>query len=180
VTAFIASGPSGTEVAAPNDLEKKLIYLLSGDLGRSPRPYGVLAQKMGLSEEETLAAVEELRRRGALRRLGAVVVHQRAGFTANAMVVWEVGDAGVDEAGMKLAALSYVTHCYRRRPAPGWPYDLYAMIHAVGPEALSAMVEEMSELVGVVNRRVLKSLEELKKTSMRHFDTDERDDFSSS
>jgi DNA-binding Lrp family transcriptional regulator len=167
-----ASGPTDAAVVVLSSVEKKLVHLLSGDLGSSPRPYAELADKLGWSETRTLEAIESLFRRGAIRRLGAVAVHQRAGFSANAMVVWRVDETVVEEAGKKLAALPYVTHCYQRRPAPGWPYNLYAMIHAASLQAVSAMVEEMAGLAGSSDWRVLESLRELKKTSLRYFPSD--------
>jgi hypothetical protein len=62
--------------------------------------------------------------------LGVIVRHRPLGYTANAMVVWDLPEDRIDAAGLALAALPGVTLCYRRRTVPGvWPYALYSMIH---------------------------------------------------
>ncbi|MDR1109926.1 MAG: Lrp/AsnC family transcriptional regulator [Deltaproteobacteria bacterium] len=150
-------------------LEKRLIHCLSGDLGPSGRPYLELARKLGISEELVLGMIGDFQERGILRRLGAVVVHQRSGFKANAMVVLEVPEDSLDEAGQALAGLPCVSHCYQRPPVEGWPYNLYAMVHAQSGAELSALISDMASLVGPTRWRVLESVRELKKTSLDYF-----------
>lgn len=150
-------------------VDKRLIYHLSGDLGDSPTPYADLAVRLGLAEEEVLAAIRRFRERGLIRRFGATLWHQRSGFTANAMVVFQVEPERAGECGERLARRPYVSHCYLRRPAPGWPFNLYAMIHAESQNRLRAMVEEMAAEAGAVEWRMLESLRELKKISLRYF-----------
>ncbi|MDR1396002.1 MAG: Lrp/AsnC family transcriptional regulator [Deltaproteobacteria bacterium] len=164
-----ASGP-GPGSPAPLSLEeKKLIHLLSQDLSISERPYLELAQKIGLTEAKVLAMIEDFQKRGLIRRLGAVVVHQRSGFKFNAMAVWQVPPDDLDRAGRALAGLAWVSHCYHRSPAEGWPYNLYTMIHARSREELTAQIEAMTVLAGAVRRKVLESVRELKKTSLEYF-----------
>ncbi|MDR0355498.1 MAG: winged helix-turn-helix transcriptional regulator [Deltaproteobacteria bacterium] len=160
---------SGEGSANLGSLEKKLINLLSGDLGDSERPYQELAEKIGVSEETVLAMIADFQKRGLIRRLGAVVVHQRSGFNFNAMVVWPVPEGELDRVGRTLAALPFVSHCYHRAPTDKWPYTLYTMIHARNREELSGMIQKMSDLSGVKDWRSLKSVKELKKTSLRYF-----------
>ncbi|UQZ90140.1 Lrp/AsnC family transcriptional regulator [Deltaproteobacteria bacterium Smac51] len=152
-----------------SDSEKLLIYLLSGDLGDSPTPYAALAAQTGLTEEEVLAAIGRFQADGLIRRFGATLWHQKSGFAANAMLVWRVeGEKGVI-CGEKMAALPYVSHCYLRRTLPGWPYNLYTMIHAEDRAGLSAMIDEMAALADGAEWRMLESLRELKKASLRYF-----------
>ncbi|MDR2442074.1 MAG: Lrp/AsnC family transcriptional regulator [Deltaproteobacteria bacterium] len=150
-------------------VEKKLINLLSGDLGGSLRPYESLAQRLGLTEEKVLLMIDDMIKRRVIRRLGAVVVHQRSGFAANAMVVWDVAEDQLDDAGKTLAEKPFVSHCYHRPQAPGWPFNLYTMIHARTPEELAHMVDNMSSLIKASGHKVLTSLRELKKISPLYF-----------
>lgn len=149
--------------------DKILIFHLSGDLGDSLRPYADLAARLGRDEDEVLEAVRRFQAEGLIRRLGATLWHQKSGFSANAMVVFKLPADRATAAGEKLAALPYVSHCYQRVTAPGWPYNLYAMIHAESRERLLAMTEEMAALVGAEQWRRLESLQELKKASRRYF-----------
>ncbi len=153
-----------------SEAEKRLIYLLSGDLGDSPAPYAELAAQTGFTEAEVLAAIRRFEARGLMRRFGATLRHQQSGFAANAMVVWKVADGKAALCGEKMAALPYVSHCYLRRVVPGWPYNLYTMIHAESREGISAMIEEMAALAEGAEWRRLESLREFKKASLRYFD----------
>jgi DNA-binding Lrp family transcriptional regulator len=155
------------------DLDKKIIFHLSGDLGASTRPYAELADKLGLAEETVLEAVRRFQAQGRIRRFGATLGHQKSGFKANAMVAWLVGPEEIESAGARLAALPYVSHCYQRRTAPSWPFNLYTMIHADSPARLREFLAEMAEICRASDWRILESLKELKKTSLRFFEAPE-------
>lgn len=161
------SAPNNPEITT---LEKRLIHLLSGDLGRSPRPFLELARCLGLGETEVLEMVRALAERGLLRRFGATLRHQQTGYTANAMAAWIVEEARLEEAGSLLAGFDEVSHCYHRPAAPGWPFNLYTMIHATSSRACRATARRMAVAAGLDRYELLFSIRELKKTSMRYFD----------
>jgi DNA-binding Lrp family transcriptional regulator len=107
---------------------------------------------------------------GLVRRIGAVPNHYRLGYSANGMTVWDVDDAQVDALGERVATLPGVSHCYRRpRELPGWPYNLYAMLHGRSREAVEAQRREIRALLGPASRadEVLYSTAILKKTGLR-------------
>ena len=151
-------------------LDKTIIFHLSGDLGLSTTPYAELAAKLGIEEERLLAVIRQFQNQGLVRRLGATLRHQRSGFQANAMVVWRIRPEEIQARGEALAKLHYVSHCYQRQTAPGWPFNLYTMIHAETSEHLAVFLEEMAEICQASEWRILKSLKEFKKTSLRYFD----------
>ena len=153
-------------------VDKKLIFHLSGDLGWSDRPYAELAAELGLTEDEVLAAVRRFQQRGWIRRFGATLGHQKSGFRANALVAWLVKPEEITARGKSLAALAYVSHCYQRRTAPDWPFNLYTMVHADSKARLNGFLAEMAEICQASDWRVLESLEEFKKTSLRFFPED--------
>ncbi|MDR2945219.1 MAG: Lrp/AsnC family transcriptional regulator [Candidatus Adiutrix sp.] len=152
-----------------DEADKRLIHLLSGDLGDSPAPYAEAAAKAGLTEEEALASVRRFMDAGLIRRLGATLWHQRSGFSANAMVVFSIPADRVEECGRKLAGRERVSHCYLRKTAPGWPFNLYAMTHAHNRDELLAAAREMADDCQAEDWRMLESLRELKKASLRYF-----------
>lgn len=152
-----------------SESDKRLIFLLSGDLGNSHAPYADLAAKAGLAEEEVLARIKSYEAEGLIRRLGATLWHQRSGFAANGMVVFNIpGDRAV-ECGQKLAERPQISHCYLRKTAPGWPFNLYAMTHAESREDLLKLAREMAEECRADEWRMLESIRELKKASLRYF-----------
>ena len=158
------------------DIEKKIIALIQGDIPVTPRPYLELAEKIGISEEEFISALKDLNQRGLIRRYGATLRHQNSGFVANAMVAWQVDEERVDDVGGKMADFEEVSHCYRRNPAPDWPYNLYTMIHAKSEKSCREIAEKISRAISVDTFTLLFSKKELKKTSMAYFPFDSNGD----
>jgi len=124
-------GRRGVEATVLRGDDRPLLDALSGGLDLTPQPWAALALRLGRDETAILARVAVLLAAGILTRLGVIVRHRALGFTANAMVVWDVPEAATLAAGQALAALPGVTLAYERRPVAGvWPYRLYCMIHA--------------------------------------------------
>ena len=151
------------------DLEKKVIALLQTDIPVVQRPFRQMAEKIGITEDQFLDVLTNLNERDIIRRFGATLKHQKSGFKANAMVAWNVDETKVEQVGTAMAQFDEITHCYRRNPSPGWPYNLYTMVHAgTEPECL-ALVEKIAATVGENDYTLLFSRKELKKTSMKYF-----------
>ena len=111
-------------------LHKALIEAISEGLPLVKKPYAEIASRLHCSEAEVIDGIREITSRGDLKRFGVVVRHRKLGYRANGMVVWDVPDDVTAEIGGRLAALDFVTLCYRRpRRLPDWPYNLFAMIH---------------------------------------------------
>lgn len=152
------------------EIEKQVIASLQGNIPVCERPFLDAAKKIGISEEEYLDVVRDLHEREIIRRFGATLKHQKSGFSANAMVAWQVDESRAREVGSIMASFDEVTHCYRRDPAPPWPYNIYTMVHASSEDACRALVERISRAAGVDEYILLFSRKELKKTSMTYFD----------
>jgi DNA-binding Lrp family transcriptional regulator len=150
-------------------LEKALIGELTGDLEIIPEPFYPLADRLGVSQRKVLGLTRRLKKEGTIRRFGATLRHRHSGFEANAMAVWQVPAARLDEVGRAVAAFREVSHCYQRRPQADWPYNLYTMIHGPTENHCRQVAQKISRHVGVEQYRLLFSLQELKKTTMRYF-----------
>ncbi|MFO1203085.1 MAG: Lrp/AsnC family transcriptional regulator [Tabrizicola sp.] len=148
------TGGRGVEPAVLRASDRPLLDALSRGLDLTPRPYAALALRLGRDEAAVTSRIAVLLAAGILTRLGVIVRHRSLGFTANAMVVWDVADTA--EAGPALAALPGVTLAYERDPVAGvWPYRLYCMIHArTRTEALDvlASARALPALHGIAHR----------------------------
>ncbi len=160
---------------AADAFEKRVILALQRDLEITARPFLELAQQLGVSEEDFLAAVQSLVAKGYIRRFGATLRHQLSGYGANALVTWVVPAADLRRVGLLLSGHQAVTHCYHREPAPGWPYNLYSMLHGKNPGDLETLAAALAQEAGISEYEILFSDTELKKTTMRYF-RDERGD----
>jgi DNA-binding Lrp family transcriptional regulator len=152
-----------------DELDKKVIHLIQEDMPLVPRPFAVASQKAGLTEEEFVDRVRTLIKSGIIRRFGATLRHQEAGFSSNAMVAWLVPDARIEDVGEILARFREVSHCYQRRPQGDWSYNLYTMVHGRGREQCHKIAKRMSRASGIVEYILLFSEKEFKKTSMEYF-----------
>jgi siroheme decarboxylase len=152
-----------------DDLDKQIIGLIQGDLPLEARPFAVLADKIGISEDEFISRVSYLLENGVIRRFGATLYHKKAGIKSNAMVAWVVPDEKIEETGTALAKFKEVTHCYQRQPRRDWKYNLYTMVHGENDEECRKTAGRMSKQVGIEDYILLFSEKEFKKTSMEYF-----------
>jgi DNA-binding Lrp family transcriptional regulator len=151
-------------------MEKKVVAAIQGDIPVSESPYKDIAERIGSDEETVLSVLRDLQQKGIIRRFGATLRHQKSGFTANAMVAWNVDEAMADQVGQKMAESPAVSHCYRRDRHEQWPYNLYTMIHARDRQTCRELAKQLSWKTGVTDYTLLFSTRELKKTSMVYFE----------
>lgn len=152
-----------------NSLDKKIIRRLQEDISVTAAPYKEMASELKINEDELMQKIKTYNKTGILKRIGAILYHRKAGFNANAMVVWKIEAKKLDSIGKYMASLSEVSHCYERRPCKSWDYNLYTMIHGKDRETCNKIIEKIAGAIGAKNYRVLYSTKELKKTSMKYF-----------
>lgn len=150
--------------------DRRLVRATQAGLPLVPRPYHAIAEALGLDVDDVKARFVRLLANGTIRRIGAVPNHYALGYAANGMTVWDVADDQVDALGAQVGALDFVSHCYRRpRRLPGWPYNLFAMVHGRSRDEVEAKVAVVAALVGTACRAhdVLYSSRILKKAGLR-------------
>jgi len=104
-----------------------------------------------------------------IRRFGAILRHQKAGYRGNAMAVWKVEEDQIQRVGQIMASFSAISHCYQRSPLPKWPFNLYTMIHGRTEKDCRLLAQKISKETGLKDYRLLFSKREHKKSSMRYF-----------
>lgn len=149
--------------------DKKLIRQIQGDLPISPTPFEPLARQIGWGEKEFLKRVKFFLRRGMIRRFGAILRHQKAGYLGNAMIVWHVPEDQTLRVSQAMASLATVSHCYLRPSLPQWDFNLYTMVHGRSEKDCRLVAQKISKETGIKNYRLLFSKREHKKSSMRYF-----------
>ncbi|KAF0118679.1 MAG: putative transcriptional Regulator AsnC family [Rhodospirillaceae bacterium] len=83
--------------------DRRFVAAIQGGLPLVERPYHAIGAATGLSEDEVLHALAHMMARGLITRFGVVLRHRFLGYRANAMVVWDIPDGQVAEAGERLA-----------------------------------------------------------------------------
>lgn len=130
--------------------EAALVSVIQQGFPLASRPFAEIALHTGLTEAQVIAQIESWSANGVVKRVGVIVRHQELGFLANAMVVWDVPDSQVTMIGARVAALPYVTLCYRRRRClPDWPYNLYCMIHGRDRDSVLERIDALGRRCGL-------------------------------
>lgn len=154
----------------------RFIRIMQEDLPLLEIPYAVWAEQSDSTEEELFTWARTMEQRGYLRRFAAILSHRKAGFLANAMVVWQVPEEQVDTVGEQMALFREVSHCYRRPTYPNWPYAIFTMIHGRTYDACMEVVKRIEERVGQFQHKGILSIKEYKKIRVKYF-TPELDDW---
>ena len=148
------------DLSALRETDRPILHALAQGLDLVAQPYAALAARLGLAEPALTARIEALASARIITRLGVIVRHRAIGWSANAMVVWNLPESWPDDrieaAGRALAAHPGITLCYERHTVPGlWPFGLFSMIHARSrPEALATLARAaaLPELAGVPHK----------------------------
>lgn len=151
-----------------SSLDKKIICRLQNSIPVNIRPYKDIADDLGIGEDELLDRIRYYNKAGILKRIGVVLYHRKAGFKANAMVVWNVKAKDMDSIGKYMADIPAISHCCSRKKFGEWKYELYTMVHAKSREKCNKIIENISKNIGIQDYRILYSTRELKKTSVKY------------
>ncbi len=154
-----------------NDQDYQLIAEIQDGLPLCSHPYAELAERVGVDESTVIQRIQSMLDNGIIKRLGIVVRHHELGYTANAMVVWDVPDEQLDEVGDFLGEQSCVTLCYQRpRRLPDWPYNLFCMIHGQQREEVLNCIEQIAttQTMNGIQHKVLFSGRRFKQRGARY------------
>ncbi|MFN3406595.1 MAG: Lrp/AsnC family transcriptional regulator [Caldimicrobium sp.] len=145
----------------------EFVKILQEPLPLTFYPFKEIAKKLDTSEEELFLWLEEMKKKGGLRRFAALFKHEKLGFKENIMVAWRVPENRIEEVVNKFSTYQFITHCYKRKSYPHFPYNLYTMCHFKkdGEE----VIKELSQELKIPNYLPLKTIKELKKIRLRLF-----------
>jgi len=146
-----------------SEIEKKVLEALIEGIPLVERPYEEIGKRLGLSEEEVISAIKGLLEKGIIRRLGATLRHNLAGYEGNAMVAWKVEEDRVEEVGRWFAEMPFVSHCYVRKTYDDFPYNLYTMCHAKTKEELERLIREAAQRLNLSEYQVLFTMREIRR-----------------
>jgi DNA-binding Lrp family transcriptional regulator len=167
--------PAEAEVVALTDAEKALVRLLQDDLPQVEAPFAAIThalreQGVDVDEARVLERTRAWVDAGVIRRFGAAIKHHKTGFASNAMGVWDCPDeVELERVGAIMAGFPEVSHCYQRPRRVTWPHDLYTMIHGRSRAECEDTAERIRIAAGLPQARLLYSVREFKKSSMRYF-----------
>ncbi|MFN4196545.1 MAG: hypothetical protein ACK4FM_00865 [Caldimicrobium sp.] len=143
------------------------VKVLQEPLPLTSYPFKEIAKKLNTSEEELFLWLEEMKKKGGLRRFAALFKHQKLGFKENIMVAWVVPENRIDEVVNKFSNYKFITHCYKRKSYPHFPYNLYIMCHF--KKDGEKVIKKLSQELKLPDYLPLKTIKELKKVRLKLF-----------
>jgi DNA-binding Lrp family transcriptional regulator len=151
-----------TQYAQLGQLDKRILKGLQRGLKVVKRPFNFISDDE-FEIYDGLLHIAGMIQDGVINRLGAMVNHNKLGFTANAMFACEAKKPRAIKIGEKLAALRIVSHCYERKKFKGWPYNIFAMMHGSSIGDIRKVVERFVKKEGIKSFAILPTAEKLKK-----------------
>lgn len=150
--------------------EQKILAIIQKNIPDSLTPFADIAAVAGVSELEVLQLIKNLQENGTIRRFGASLRHQNAGWESNLMVAWSIENHQLEQCGRIAAANAGISHAYFRPSViPDWPYEFYTMIHGKSDAECKKVIDELLKNWPLKQYIVLKTIRELKKVSPTYF-----------
>ncbi|WP_373035614.1 Lrp/AsnC family transcriptional regulator [Sulfurimonas sp.] len=139
------------------------------DIDMVSEPFKKIIDELDIDYDTFFSILQELQEAGIMRRFASILNHRKAGFNANAMVVWDVDETNGEEIGATAAAFSAVSHCYLRPKYENWPYNLFTMVHGKTKEETNSIIAEMANEIEAKSHMPLYSSREFKKIRIEYF-----------
>lgn len=119
-------------------IEMQLLNIIQSDFPITPKPFENLAVELGISEKEVIDLVKGLKRRGIIRRVGAVFDLQRLGYNST-LCAMRVPPERLDEVAEIVSSYPEVTHNYGRNHE----FSLWFTLIAENEKKLIQIIEEI-------------------------------------
>lgn len=153
-----------------NDYHYNIIKETQNDIEITEEPFKKIIDKLDISYDEFFSVLKEFQEAGVMRRFATILNHRQAGFSANAMVVWDIEEGErAEEIGKIAASFSSVSHCYLRPKYPTWNYNLFTMIHGKTKEETQEVIDNIAKEIEFNSNLALYSSREFKKVRIKYF-----------
>jgi DNA-binding Lrp family transcriptional regulator len=151
-----------------DNLDRNILQAVQDGIPLSREPFAKIADGLGITEELLLERLNNMKKKGMIRRFSANIDQRRLGINANAVVVWKIPKEKLQIAVEELLACPKISHLYERRILPGkWEYNLYSVVHDYDVESVKRLIEDIAERISVQEYQVLFSKRRFKGTSSR-------------
>jgi len=150
-------------------LHHAVIQKAQYDIDIVSEPFKKIIDDLDIDYDTFFFILKELQDAGVMRRFASILNHRKAGFNANAMVVWDVDEEHGEEIGKTAASFSAVSHCYLRPKYENWPYNLFTMVHGKTKEETDGIISEIEDEIESKSHMPLYSSKEFKKVRIEYF-----------
>ena len=129
------------------EMDRMILNEIQSHFPIEARPYQVLAETLGCSEEEVLQRVQDLKNREVIRRIGANCNSRKLGYTST-LCAAKVPSLLMERFVEVVNSYMGVTHNYRR----DHDYNIWFTLIAPSKEKIERILGEIVELTEVVRQ----------------------------
>jgi DNA-binding Lrp family transcriptional regulator len=127
-----------------DEMDRMILNEIQSHFPIEARPYRVLAETLGCSEEEVLQRVQDLKNREVIRRIGANCNSRKLGYTST-LCAAKVPSRLMERFVKVVNSYMGVTHNYRR----DHDYNIWFTLIAPSKEKIERILGEIVELTEV-------------------------------
>jgi len=124
-------------------LDRHLLDGFQRDFPLVPRPYAAVAERLGVTEDDVIAALERLTADGVVSRIGAVVTPNAVGASTLAAMV--VPEGRLDAVARLVSGFAEVNHNYQREHR----INLWFVISAADRAGVARVIAEIEHRTGL-------------------------------
>lgn len=122
-----------------DSLDKKILSLIQDDFPLVSRPYAVIGEKVGCSENGAFRRVMAMKKAGVIRRIGGNFNSRRLGFVST-LVGMQVPPQHLERVASLVSSYPQVTHNYERNDET----NLWFTVIAPSKQELEKIVREIA------------------------------------
>jgi DNA-binding Lrp family transcriptional regulator len=127
-----------------DNTDRRLLNLIQVDFPLTPEPYRVLAESLGLREEEVIRRIGRMCGEGVIRRLGGIFDSRRMGYSGT-LCAMRVEPERIEEVAGVVNAFPGVTHNYIREH----DYNMWFTVIAESREKLDEILNAVQARTGL-------------------------------
>lgn len=125
-------------------IDRKILNNLQGGFPICDRPFGVVADRLGLAEDDLIARLERLLEEGVLSRFGPMYNAERLGGAVT-LAALAVPEDRFDEVTRQVNDFPEVAHNYRRSHA----FNMWFVVSSDNPARVSGVLAEIEAVIGL-------------------------------
>lgn len=126
-----------------NELDRRLLDGFQRDFPLTPRPFAEIAAKVGMSEDEVIAAYCHFAEERYITRIGAVIKPNAVGCST--LAAMSVPEARLAEVADLVTAYDEVNHNYEREHA----FNLWFVVAATDTKHVNAVLSSIAQRTGL-------------------------------
>lgn len=129
-----------------DDIDRKLLSSMQNGLSIDSRPFLSLAHKLGITENEVIDRIKNLKESGYIRRIGGIFDSKKLGYSST-LCAANVPEAKIELVSSVINSYDEVTHNYIRND----DYNMWFTIIAHSNERMREIISNIKHKTGVYN-----------------------------